>query len=111
MKTTSPQSVPDGESLSAGMNTSYAALRNATSVAVRVRYASGAGGAACAGAGVASAAPLKAVAAPAPFRKLRRAMLSSDMPSSLVLQFRTTIGASHVHRKSIAGGWCESTPV
>src|SRR5436190_23198428 len=83
MNTATPQSLPAGESSSAGMSVSTAATMNAASGAVRVTKGSGslaAGGAAagpaaglgcCASAGAARPA---ATAVPAPSRKLRRAI-------------------------------------
>ena len=51
MNTATPQSLPDGESSSAGMSVSTAAVMNAASVALSVSQVSGAAGAGAAAAG------------------------------------------------------------
>ena len=73
MNVTTPHSLPDGVSSSAGMNASTAADKNAASGAVSVRYASGSLAAAGAAAGLACCAcagsagvRLAATAVPAP---------------------------------------------
>src|SRR5476649_2807335 len=94
MKTTTPQSLPEGVSSSAGMNVSTAAAKKACSAAVKVRVPSADAAAAevdAAGAAgefvCASAdddARLAATAVPAPTRKSRRKIgLSSFAMASL----------------------------
>ena len=90
MKVTSPQSVPDGESSSAGMKASTAAETKAASVAVSASKAAGSAraaatavGAVCASPGTVEASPV-ASAVPAPTRKRRRGIESSVMTFSLM---------------------------
>src|SRR5262245_39904350 len=90
MKVTQPQSVPEGDSWSAGMIVSTAAERKASSSGVSTSLASGAAGAfeaVVAASGVQAARPVAAAAAlapatPAPFRNSRRGSLMSAIDTS-----------------------------
>jgi hypothetical protein len=101
MKVATPHSPPEGDSSSPGIIASAAATKKACSVAVSV--SSGSGSAAGAGAGFACAvcaslgavgARVAATAVPAPNRKLRRGILSSDA----LLSAMATSRVRHVGR-------------
>src|SRR5579883_267235 len=89
MKAATPQSLPEGESSSAGIRVSAAATTKACSVGVKVNNGSGsfaAGAALCALALCVSASPA-ATAVPAPMRKPRRGIGASAAVADLLFLF------------------------
>src|SRR5262245_11067856 len=102
MKVTQPQSVPEGDSWSAGMIVSTAAEKKAFSSGVSTSLVSGAVGAfeaVVAASGVQAARPVAAAAAlapatPAPFRNSRRGSLMSAIGSSRLKPARFDLGCA-----------------